>query len=130
MELLSAMFATLLLWAEHPGAWLSSAELLPDSGRHLASRSSMLWAVCGSLAVQTATSSSSYLQMERGWVTAVILWWWWWKWEQTKEGPSCTTEHTDKQGQGPSMCTLVELTCMDVRYPPAPLQPPKLTAYF
>lgn len=79
---------------------------------------------------KAATSSSSHLQMERGWVTAVILWWWWWKWEQTKEGPSCTTEHTDKQGQGPSMCTLGEPTCMDVRYPPAPLQPPKLTAYF
>lgn len=53
MELLSAMFATLLLWAEHPGAGLSTAELLPDSGRHLASRSSMLWAMCGSLAVQS-----------------------------------------------------------------------------
>lgn len=28
---------------------------------------------------------TAHLQMERGWVTA-MMWWQWWKWEQTKEG--------------------------------------------
>lgn len=73
---------------------------------------------------------TAHLQMERGWVTAMMWWRWWWKWEQTKEGVSCVTEHTDKQGQGPFVCMLGEPTCMDARCPPVPLQLPKLAAYF